>query len=272
MIDGQFLKARYSGGKLYSLSDYGMAYGSTFKYKGMFYIPDSIDENTAFVQYYAGGGAGEDYLWYHGVYEYFKIYSPNAIIVFTNDSGCNYIETRDEFQWDILRQLAYECGTIVHDVSTIGSSQGCYTAMRAVYDFLQYGVNVNNCVTLDTGCYWETDSIALTREQCDVVSAAGVYFYLLEEEEFYRDLWKPAIRNVLDSGVTSFAVICRNGQHNTVSQNAFFLGVFSFTADRSFGLPPYEYCVLEMAPGDYELGEITWTDIPEDCPYYVHWP
>lgn len=262
-IDDAYLAKVFPEGKLYSLSDYGAAHGMYYRFKGMLYVPDEINVETAFVQYFGGGGHEEDYLWYEGVYSYFDMYFPNAIIVFTNESGTTHIQERNTLQWDVLRQVAYECGTIVHDLSTIASSNGCYTAMQLCYDYyVNYGIRVKRFVALDVGVYWTLDYLALTAEQCDVVAEAGTEFYLFEEEAFYYDLEKAAVQNILKSGIMATAYICRNDGHSVISQNAYALGLFSFCAGEDVEIPDFEYYGVELYDGINSFGEVSWPPKP----------
>lgn len=264
VIDDAYLAKVFPEGKLYSLSDYGGAHGIYRRFKGMLYVPDEVNTETAFVQYFGGGGHEEDYLWYEGVYSYFDMYFPNAIIVFTNESGTTHIQERNAFQWDVLRQVAYECGTVVHDLATIASSNGCYTAMQLCYDYyVNYGIRVKRFVALDVGVYWTLDYLALTAEQCDVVAEAGTEFYLFEEEAFYYDLEKTAMQNILKSGIKATAYICRNNGHSVISQNGYALGLFSFCAGEDVEPPAFEYYKVELYDGIDSFGEVSWPPKPE---------
>ena len=60
-------------------------HGTIYQHEGLagvFYVPEEINDETSFVLYYCGGGAGEDYLYYPGVYGYFENFTPNAVIFF----------------------------------------------------------------------------------------------------------------------------------------------------------------------------------------------
>lgn len=263
-IDDAYLAKVFPEGKLYSLSDYGAAHGIYRRFKGMLYVPNEVNTETAFVQYYGGGGHEEDYLWYGGVYSYFDMYFPNAIFVFTNESGTTHIQERNTLQWDVLRQVAYECGTVVHDLSTIASSNGCYTAMQLCYDYyVNYGIRIERFLALDVGVYWTLDYLALTAEQCDVVAEAGTVFYLFEEEAFYYDLEKAAVQNILKSGITAMAYICRNDGHSVISQNAYALGLFSFCAGEDIEIPDFEYYAVILYDGINSFGKVSWPSQPE---------
>lgn len=264
VIDEAYLAKEFPRGKLYSLSDYGGAHGIYRRFKGMLYIPDEVNTDTAFVQYYGGGGHEEDYLWYEGVYSYFDMYFPNAIVVFTNESGTTHIQERNTLQWDVLRQVAYECGTVVHDLGVVGSSNGCYTAMQLCYDYyVNYGIRVKRLVALDMGMYWTLTHLALTKEQCDVVAEAGTEFHLFEEEAFLYDLEKEAVQNILKSDIKATAYICRNDGHSVISQNGYALGLFSFCAGEDVEPPAFEYYKVELYEGIDSFGEVSWPPKPE---------
>lgn len=264
VIDDAYLAKVFPEGKLYSLSDYGASHGIYRRFKGMLYVPDVVDTQTAFVQYYGGGGHEEDYLWYEGVYSYFDMYFPNAIVVFTNESGTTHIQERNAFQWDVLRQVAYECGTVVHDLATIASSNGCYTAMQLCYDYyVNYGIRVKRFVALDVGMYWTLTHLALTAEQCAVVAEAGTEFHLFEEEAFFYDLGNEAMQNILKSDIKAAAYICRNNGHSVISQNGYALGLFSFCAGEDVEPPAFEYYKVELYDGIDSFGEVSWLPKPE---------
>lgn len=263
MINDKYLNRSYEHGNIYSLSDYDRYNGRSLVYKGLVYVPDTIDNSTTFVQYYCGGDDGGDYLWYKGVYDYFLNYSPNAVIVFTNDSGSQYMHRRNAYQWQILSQLAYECGTVLHDVSVIGTSQGSYTAMQLAYDFYSdYGVKVRKCVTLDTGCDWSLNYLALTADQCGVLAEAGTALYVFEDFNFKKEIQYDAVQNILNSGMEVHAYVCKSNDHDCINQNAFSLGFFSFCAGEKISFPECEYCGVELYPGITELGELSWPPRP----------
>lgn len=237
LINDEMLDITYPKGKLYN-----------HNYYGMFYIPDEVNEKTTFVLYHSGGGGLEDYLYYSGVYRYFDNYFPNSIIFFTNNSGYNRIELKNREMYAILQQLAYECGTIVHDVSLVGSSSGCYTAMKAVISFYQdYGIKVTNVCCLDVGLEWN-DSQVLRDWECDIAAETGTVFYLFEQQEVGMN-FKP-IRLMVDHGVNTYVIICKDDNHNNISANAYVHGIFSWSGgDESIILPESEYYFVKLKQG-----------------------
>ncbi len=264
IIAPEYLEESFPQGKMYDISSYGR-YTDGWKFRGLVYVPDTVDETTSFIQYYAGGGDSGDYLWYYGVYRYFEKYFPNAIIVFTNESGIRHIGWRNEMQWDVLRQIAYECGTIVHDLSVIGSSNGCYTALSLAWDYYEnYGLKVKRVCTLDTGCTWDLGYASLTREQCAQVAEAGTELFLFEGDDFEKDLDKQAVADILQSEIELHTYICKHGGHDDITHTAFRLGIFDFCIDPETGLPEYEYCPVEIEPGMEELEDVSWPETPED--------
>ena len=270
MISDVYLEKYCPHGKLYSLSRYGRMNGR-WEYRGMFYIPDEVNAETTFVQYYSGGRPGEDYLWYYGLYGYFDEYYPNAILVFANEPGTGDMYGRNQIQWDVLRHLAWECGTIVHDLSTIASSSGCYTAMQLAYQYyVNYGIPIRRVCTLDTGNYWDLEYMALNAEQCAVVAEAGTRFYLFEEPAFVNDLQKPAMQTLLRSGIDVTAYICKDDNHSIISQNAYSMGLFSFCAGERMELPAFEYFPVPLYEGITDLGDVSWPDKPADDPRTVY--
>lgn len=270
LIDEAYIIRSYEHGKLYSLTDYGVKYGKVHQYRGLFYLPDVIDDDTAFVQYHAGG-IGVDYIWYNGLYDYYNHFTPNAVIVYTNESSATYMHERNAFQWEILSQIAYECGTVVRNVSVLGSSQGCYTAMQFAYDFYaDYGIPVRRCLTLDTGCNWEMDMLSLDEAQCAALSEAGTQLYLFEDYQFNTELTEEAVQILLHSDVDLHVYISRCNTHNNITRYAYVLGLFSFAAGEDIEIPDCEFYPVPLSPDMTDVGDMHWSPFPEGDERYIY--
>ncbi len=217
-------------------------HGTLYAYPrgGLYYVPDEVNPDTSFILYHSGGGGGEDYLYYNGVYNYFKNYYPNAVIFFCNESAYDYMYRKNAEMYEVLQHIAYDCGTIVHDISVLGSSLGCYTAMKAAPLFYtEYGQIVNNVCTLDTGLEFVDNVHSLTAEECDIVAEAGTVMYLFEQPEVGLEV--EAIARMVDHGVETWLVGCRNDNHSMISKLAYANGVFSWSAGEDIHLPEDEY-------------------------------
>lgn len=212
---------------------------------GVFYVPETINSETSFELYYCGGDAGEDYLYYPGVFSYFDEYHPNAVIFFCNESGYWHIQEKNTLMYAHLQRIARELGTAVHDLSTSGSSCGCYTALKAASQFYtDYGQAVTNVCTLDTGLYWVDPDHNLTDEECDALFEAGTVLYLFEEPDVGVEV--PQLKRFVDHGIETWSIACKNDQHSLISVYAYLNGVFSFCAGEDIELPRDEYTFVRL--------------------------
>ena len=230
---------------------------------GLFYVPDEVNAKTSFVLYHSGGSGEENYLYYSGLYRYFGEYGyePNSIIFFTNNSGLNRYQAKNREMFQIFQQIAYECGTIVHDVSAIGSSSGSFTAMKAAVSWYQdYGIRLKNVCNLDAGVDW-VDARVLNDEDCDVVAEAGTIIYCFEQPD--TGMNHAPIKRMVDHGVETYIVACRHDNHNTISVNAYVYGIFSWSGGADFDLPDYEYQFIKLEKGMGDNPPVVWEPEPE---------
>ena len=225
-----YVQQEYEGGTLYVHPDWTCLY----------YIPHHTDENTAFMLYYCGGGEGEDYIYYSGLYHYFEDYQPNCIMVFTRESGYNWMYEKNRIMFNVLRHLAYDTGTTISRLSVTGSSAGCYTAMKAAAQYYtEYGIPVYSVCTFDTGLYWQDPQHNLTAEECQTIADAGTMMFLFEEKDVTDSV--PAIRQMIEYGVKTCIVGCEHENHSVISQNAYVYGLFSWSVGDDMTLPTEEY-------------------------------
>ena len=259
-------------GKLTGEENIGRVYnkGKLYEhYYGLFYVPDEVNWKTSFVLYHSGGSGEENYLYYSGLYRYFGEYGyePNSIIFFTDNSGLNRYQAKNEEMFRIFQQIAYECGVIVHDVSAVGSSSGSFTAMKAAVSFYRdHGIRMNNVCNLDPGVDWQ-DSRVLNDEDCDIVAEAGTIMYHFEQPDVGMN--REPIRRMVEHGVETYIVACRHDNHNTISVNAYVYGIFSWSGGADFDLPDYEYRFIKLEKGMKENGPVIWEPEPE---VYFHSP
>ena len=225
--------------------------------RGYWYVPNEINEDTKWLLYFCGG-VGEDYLYYYGVIQYLREYEPNAVIMFSNESGYCHISDFVETQYRLLQQIAKELGTVVHDIYLSGSSNGCFTALHAAAqlhsDFNQRCVNV---VTLDTGMEWDSP-YNLTDEEIEIIASAGTEIYLFEQADTGMD--RPAIAAMVNAGIPVWIVACKSNQHSQMSVDAYTYGVFSWACGEHVSLPDWNYTYIKLKPGMTDNGEVIWAE------------
>ena len=231
----------------YYLSGYGSQYGVYV------YVPYEINEDTSYMIYYCGGTGQEieSILWAPGVVHYFassrdpEKYSPNAICIFYGTSGYDNIPTRVIDTLKLLHDVSEETGAPVKDVITVGSSNGCYTALHlAAALYTEGGIPVRCSLSLDAGLEWMHDYDWLTPEECDALVESGCTLYLFEQEGV--GLEKEGIRLMVEKGVKTVVVECRIGDHNMISENAYNYGIFSWGVHEFDILNPLEYIFVPL--------------------------
>lgn len=219
--------------------------GTLYIKRGYIFVPDEINEDTKSMVYYAGG-TGETMLFVEGVYEYFKRFEPNAIMIFFYTSGFDNIEAKCKEGIDMIKQLAEECGIVVHDLVIAGSSNGGYTALHSVARFYTDGnIAPKSCLVLDQGVEWALTGYCLSDEECDSVREAGTEFYLFEQAGVGMDF--PPIRNMVEHGDNVTVVECVNDDHNTISVNAYEYGLFSWAFGEYPELDKEEYTLVKLS-------------------------
>ena len=221
----------------------GAIYWST---KGPFYVPDNVTSSTSFVLYYCGGDGTTNWLSYSGVFQYFKAYHPDAVIFFRNGPGETRLDEENILMYHYLQQIAKERGVIVHDLSAIGSSTGCYTALNAaacLYD--AFGVRLTNVCSLDAAADWDSWGM-LTSSEMDSVAKAGTTFFLFEQHG--AGTRAPQLQAMLDHGINTWLILCSSANHSAISANAFNYGIFSWSAGEAITLPYSEYTFTHLTP------------------------
>ena len=193
---------------------------------GYIYVPLTCDENTRACVYYAGG-AGEDYLYRQGVYHYLKYFQPNAIMLFHFESCFMHSESWIARAAAVLEQVAQECGIMLHDVITVGSSAGCFTAMHAgAMLWRDYRIPVHAILSLDAAMEWIISTEKqLSDQECAILADRGTLLCLFEQEKA-RDY--PEIQRLADLGCRTLVIACEHDDHNIISVNAYDYGLFSW--------------------------------------------
>ena len=214
--------------------------------KGPFYVPAKVTASTTFVLYYCGGDGTTNWLSYSGVFQYFKDYQPDAVIFFRNGPGETRLDQENIFMYHYLQEIAKECGVIVHDLSVIGSSTGCYTALNAAASLYEaFGVRLTNVCSLDAAADWDSWGM-LTSSEMDSVAKAGTTFFLFEQHG--AGTRAPQLQAMLDHGINTWLILCSSANHSAISANAFNYGIFSWSAGEAITLPYSEYTFTHLTP------------------------
>ena len=214
--------------------------------KGLFYIPSNVTSHTSFVLYYCGGDGTTNWLSFSDVFQYFKAWHPDSIIFFRNGPGSTRMDEENISTYHLLQQLAKECGVIVHDLSAVGSSSGCYTALNAaasLYD--AFGVRLTNVCSMDASADWVSWAL-LTEAEMDSVASAGTTFYLFEQHSTKPDT--PAIQDMVRHGIDVWLITCSSANHSAISKNAFLYGIFSWSGGEDITFPSSEYVFTHLTP------------------------
>ena len=221
----------FEGGKLYAIS------------LGYIYVPFTCDENTRACVYFAGG-AGEDYLYRRGVYHYLKYFQPNAIMLFHYESVLMHMESGLPRAAEVLEQVAQECGIMLHDVVTVGSSAGSYTALKAAVVLQRdFNIPVHAAQCLDAGMEWIMPSERLlSDEECALLADRGTLLCLFEQA---KAVDYPEIHRMADLGCRVLVIACTHDDHNTISVHAYDYGLFSWGFEE-IELDAEEYTVYRI--------------------------
>ena len=204
----------FDGGKLYALP------------QGYLYVPHTCDENTRSCIYFAGG-AGEDYLYRRGVYYYLMHYQPNAVMLFHYESCVTHWESGTAKAAEIMEQVAQECGIVLHDMITVGSSAGSFTALHAAVILARdFGIPVRAALLLDASMEWDMpERTLLSDEECAFLAEHGTLLCLFEQEDA---LEYPEIHRMAQLGDRVLVIVCKHDDHNTISVYAYDFGLFSW--------------------------------------------
>ena len=214
--------------------------------KGPFYVPNNVTSSTSFVLYYCGGDGTTNWLSFSGVFQYFKTYHPDAVIFFRNGPGATRLDQENISMYHYLQEIARECGVIVHDLSAIGSSTGCYTALNAAATLYHaFGIRLTNVCSLDAAADWDSWGM-LTDVEMDSVAESGTVFFLFEQHG--KSTKAPQIQNIVDHGINTWLVLCSSANHSAISSNAFNYGIFSWSAGDEINLPYDEYSFINLTP------------------------
>ena len=214
--------------------------------RGLFYVPSEVTSHTSFLLYYCGGNGAINWLSYSDVFQYFKAYHPDTIIFFCNGPGGALMDEQNIFMYHVLQQIAKECGVTVHNLSAVGSSSGCYTALNAaasLYD--AFGIRLTNVCSMDAAADWDSWAL-LSDAEMDSIAAAGTTFYLFEQHSTMPDT--PAIQAMVDHNIDTWLITCSSANHSAISKNAFEYGIFSWSGGENISFPTSEYVFTHLTP------------------------
>lgn len=218
------IKAVFEAGTLYEVDD------------GYIYLPTEINENTSIIIYYPGyEGHPVIQYFYWQIENYFKHFSPNAIMFFSEGSGYRNMDERNPEILKHIRQIRgqYE---IDGELIVCGSSLGSYAAMHLADQDEEV---VSKVLCLDCGYDYSVPCL-LDDEQIEKIAAIGTEFYLFEQIGIDNTRFN-FIQRLIDGGIKTYIVECANGSHDAITENAF------------------DYDVFSWAIGDEELSEIQYT-------------
>ena len=148
---------------------------------------------------------------------------------------------------DTIRQLELELEMVAHDVITVGSSCGAFTALRAGCQLYSLGgIKVSKILTMDTGIDWEdiTGNENLSIEECELLAKNGTELYLFEQPEVGMEIGP--IANLVSSGNDVTMVYCKNRGHDTISINMYRKDVFGWALGEFDELDPDEYSCVKL--------------------------
>lgn len=210
---------------------------------GYLYVPHECDENTRCCIYFAGG-AGQDYLYREGVYRYLMKYKPNGIILFHYESCVTHWPGGIRNAAKIMRQVEQECNIVLHDMITVGSSSGSFTALHAATILpAEFNIQVRAALLLDAAMEWDMPKeTLLSDEECELLAKTGTLLCLFEQPEAvdYEEIHRMA-----DFGDEVLVIVCADDHHNTISVKAYDCGLFSWGFEE-IELDPEEYTVVRI--------------------------
>lgn len=214
---------------------------------GYLYVPAACDEHTRCCIYFGGGVGDECWLYMQGVYAYLRHFEPNAVFLFHFNSHVEHPASATERAMRILNQLAQEQGIVLHDILTIGSSAGSLTALRAAACIARdYIFPARAAISLDAPNEWDVAKYWLpSEEECALLADAGTQLFLFEQAGVGAE--KPPIAKMLELGCAVTVVECRHDDHNTISANAYYEGVFSWGLGELEELNPEEYTLVPLS-------------------------
>ena len=224
---------------------------------GLIYVPDELGPETSWLVYFPGGCGERDNLsleciWYeHGHFD------PDAVMVYLYSNGYYNIRTFLPSVLALMKQTALECGIWFHDVATVGSSNGCFTAIIAASAFYsEMGLTVENVLAFDAGCEWQVPAFALLAEdECEILSQTQTAVYLFEQHNFSDYAMDIApVAQMINCGVNVIIVECENDGHNHIGPDAIRAGAYQWAVNQQEQLDSDGFAFKRVSPdGSVEL-------------------
>ena len=191
-----------------------------------FYIPHHIDESTKSVIYYPGG-CGEPALMTSYALDYVSNYAPNAIAVFMTASGYLDLPKKTEESWQVLETICREKGTEIRGLVLAGSSNGGYTALKAIpYLYEHHGIKAESLLVFDMGMNFLVAHLLPSKEECRTISKLGTEIYFFDQRCIDRN--NPQL-NLLESfGLRYHLIYCTLDEHIQITRDGFTEGTISW--------------------------------------------
>lgn len=204
-----------------------------------FYIPDHIDETTKSVIYYPGG-CGEPALMTSYALKYVTNYAPNAIAVFMTASGYTDLPRKTEESWEVLETICREYGTEIRGLVLAGSSNGGYTALKAIaYLYEHHQIQTETLLVLDMGMNFLVAHLLPSEEECKIISQVGTEIYFFDQRCIDRR--NPQLTLLESFGLQYHLIYCTKDEHIQISRDGFTEGAISWALGEQEELRPDYY-------------------------------
>lgn len=191
-----------------------------------YYIPYDVDETTKSVIYYPGG-CGEPALMTSYALKYVTDYAPNAIVVFMTASGYLDLPRKTEESYQVLETICRERGTEIRGLVLAGSSNGGYTALKAIsYLYEQHQIRVEALLVWDMGMNFLVAHLLPSEEECRRISQVGTEIYFFDQRRIDRN--NPQLRHLESFGLRYHLVYCTKDEHIQITRDGFTEGTISW--------------------------------------------
>jgi len=209
-------RPKHDHGTLYTVHD------------AIFYVPDVIDAETAFVFYYPGDTVkGEVPLNVSAAVDYVCDFEPNAVCYFSYYTSSREVEQKNRSSWELAEQLMQACSMVPHKLYIVGTSNGFYTALRLAVQLVREEELPLRCVmSWDAGEDWSKTERLPSDEELALLSEAGVRLELFEQRQF--DTGREVIQRLVRAGLPVELIECSDGGHEAITDYAFRLGAISW--------------------------------------------
>lgn len=245
----------YSGGTLYD------------QQYGRIYIPNEVTDNTSFSVFFCGG-CGDDNLPYNMIYQYYRYYSPDAVMLWVNQSYWTTPQKAAGIAFGVFTSIADDAGITFGPDSTLctaGASAGGYTAIAtAEYFWDDYGIPVKSIAVFDMSNEWQDSGSALLEaEQCADLADSRTHIFAFEQNHlaggggtvYTMQNWQRNIymSRLINNGVNFTFVNCKEGSHKDIEYNGLRYDVFGHMLSETMNELPANHYIL-INPMDFANG------------------